>query len=172
MQIKITHNNYSVTRIEPDMVDATLPYIEPILKLAVPYTAGFTSIYQMIDTMRQGARPWQMWFIRDGDNPVGGFLSTLERVGDELVFQFEILAGTDAQGWIIPIIDKFEQYLYARYGVTQVRIVGREGWSRFLASKGYMPQAFITAKRRIVPDMEMQNMLNGPATYVHLASEI
>ena len=160
MQSRIIHNNYSVIRIEPDMVDDTLPFIEPILKRAVPYTAGFVSVRQMLDTMRQGARPWQVWLITDGARPVGGFLSTLERVGDELVFQFEILAGVDAQGWIIPIIDKFEQYLALIYGVTQVRIVGRECWSRFLASKGYAPQSFITAKK-ILPAIHSSNRLEA-----------
>lgn len=151
MILSLIHGDYRLMRVEPSMVDSVLPMVEPILKKAVPYTAGFESIGQMIATMKEAARPWQLWVMLQGETVVGGFLSTLERVGGELLFQFEILAGVDAQAWILPLIRNFEEYLSKIYGVTQVRIVGREGWARFLRDAGYAPQSFITAKRLIKP---------------------
>ena len=147
MLVALTHDEYNLIRVEPEHVDDLLPHVEPILKKAIPYTAGFESVDAMVATMKQGARPWQLWIMFRGATPVGGFLSTLERVGGELVFQFEILAGVEAQNWILPMIRNFEKYIATMYGVTQVRIIGREGWARFLRDAGYAPQAFITAKR-------------------------
>ena len=136
-------------RVEPSMVDSVLPAIEPILKTAIPHTSDFETISEMVETMRQAARPWQLWVMLEGDNPVGGFISTMERIGSELLFQFEILAGVDAQAWILPLIHNFEQYLVKMYGVTQVRIVGRQGWARFLKESGYAPEFFVTSKKLV-----------------------
>lgn len=147
MRAIISHKDYHLLRVEPDQVDEYLPSVRDILQQAVPYTGGFETIEQMVDTMRQGARPWQLWIMLDGDKPVGGFFSTIERVGPEILFTFEILAGPAAKEWILPLIGNFEQYLVERYGVTRCQIVGRYGWARFLRSKGYEIQHVITAKK-------------------------
>lgn len=155
MQITITHDDYRLIRVEPDQVDELLPFVEPILSRAIPYTAGFETLAELVATMRQGARPWQLWLMLKGETPVGGFLSTLERVNGELLFQFEILAGIDAQNWILPMVRNFERYLFQQYDVRHIRIIGREGWARFLREAGYAPQAFITHKR-LIPALESE----------------
>ncbi len=147
MSVVLEHGRYRVVRIEPEHVDAALPMIVPVLQRAVPYTAGHASVEALLDNMRAGFRPWQLWLVVHGAEPAGGFITTLERAGDDLVCTFEILAGVEAQGWIAPLIDRFEQYVSLMYGVTAMRIVGRRGWERFLSEYGYAASHFVTAKR-------------------------
>lgn len=152
-------DGYRVVRVEPEHVDPALPFLEPILRRAVPYTAGHESVESLLGTLRQGARPWQLWLVVHGSQPVGGFITTLERAGADLVGTFEILAGVEAQAWIAPLIHRFEQYLAFMYGVTAMRIVGRRGWERFLAQHGYHASHFITAKRLLPQLADIQTFL-------------
>jgi len=133
--------------------------------MSIPYSSGFDTVEGMLDVMRQSKRPWQLWMMLKGDEAVGAFISTIQNFGDERLFQFEILAGVEAQSWILPMIHKFEQYLHFMYGVTQVSVVGREGWSKFLKDSGYIPHSFITAKVSITPDPEVQAQLSSPIVH-------
>jgi hypothetical protein len=161
--VTLVHKEYRLIRVDPDLVDSLVPVLVPILETSIPYTSGYENAENMLEVMKKSARPWQLWLMLKGDEPIGAFISTLQRLGDEVLFQFEILAGVEAQDWILPMIHKFEQYLHFMYGVTQIRIVGREGWSKFLRDNGYIPHSFITTKLTIVPDPKIQDELARPA---------
>lgn len=147
MRTTLVHKHYRLIRIDPGLVDESLPAIRPILERSVSYTRNFETVDQMIATMRQGARPWQLWLMLDVNTPAGAFITTLERHGPELVMTFEVIAGVDAQEWIAPMIHNFEQYMAQMYGVTQTQAVGRKGWERFLKGLGYEPLHFVTGKK-------------------------
>lgn len=146
-KVSISKDGFSVTRVDPEHVDAVLPFAIPMLEKSLPYIAEFESIEQMIDIMRQGARPWQLWVADDGKKPVGAFISTIEKAGDEIVFVFEVLAAGGTSDWIMILMEPFEKYVAWAYNVTSTRIIGRPGWEKFLKGSGYEVQAFITGKK-------------------------
>jgi hypothetical protein len=88
-----------------------------------------------------------LWVVGCGGAVAGAFITTLERVCDELIFNFEILAGVEAQEWIWPLVTKFEEYMAFMYGCTGARIIGRKGWEKFLKNHGYVPTHFVTTKK-------------------------
>jgi len=145
--IILEHENYRVIRIDPEMVEQTMGAVAPFLAMSVPYISGFQNLDQLIQTMKEGIRPWQLWLIVNGNSPCGSFITTLEWVGDDLLFNFEILAGVEAKEWIWPLVEKFEQYMAFMYNCTGSRIVGRKGWEKFLKNYGYVPTHFITTKK-------------------------
>ena len=59
----LEHDNYKVIKVDPEMVDDAIPTISSILSLSIPYTSTFHSVDELINTMRQGIRPWQLWII-------------------------------------------------------------------------------------------------------------
>lgn len=150
---------HALLRIEPEHVDEAAEALAPLLARSVPYCEGFQTVEQMIETMRQGIRAWQLWAVVDGAALAGAFITSLERVGDDLVMTFEIIAGADAQAWIAALISRFERYMAFMYGVTSMRVVGRKGWERFLAQHGYQPSHFITSKRLAPAVAEIQEFL-------------
>jgi hypothetical protein len=145
--IILEHEDYKVIKIEPKMVDAAIPLITPLLSLSIPYTSEFSSLGDLIEAMKQGARPWQLWVILKKDAVVGGFITTLERAGNDLLVNFEILDGIEAKEWIWPLVEKFETYMAFMYNCTGSRIIGRKGWEKFLRNYGYVPTHFITTKK-------------------------
>jgi hypothetical protein len=104
--------------------------------LSIPYTSEFNNLEELIEMMKQGIRPWQLWVILKLDSVVGGFITTIERAGEDLLVNFEILAGLDAKEWIWPLVEKFEQYMAFMYNCTGSRIIGRKGWEKFLRNYG------------------------------------
>jgi hypothetical protein len=129
------------------MVEQSMEIIGPFLSMSIPYISGFQNLEQLIDTMKQGMRPWQLWLILKETTPVGAFITTLERVGEDLLVNFEILAGLEAKEWVWPLVEKFEQYMAFMYNCTGSRIIGRKGWEKFLRNYGYVPTHFITTKK-------------------------
>lgn len=157
--VVLEHLPYRLIRIEPEHVDAVLPVVRPLLERAVPYTAGHVTLEELLATMRQGARPWQFWVVVNGAEACGGFITSLERVGVDLVCTFELLAGIEAQAWIAPLIHRFERYMAFMYGVTSMRIVGRRGWERFLAQHGYGASHIVTTKRILPAVADLREFL-------------
>lgn len=151
MTVTLAHGDSTVMRVDPEHVDQIAALVEPLLERSIPYTEGFQTIDQMIDSLRQGVRPWQLWAIAHRDRMAGAFITTLERYGDDLVMTFEVIGGVEAQSWIAPLIANFEEYMAAMYGVTYARVVGRKGWERFLSRYGYEPTHFVTSKRLLDP---------------------
>ena len=143
----LEHDNYKVIKVDPEMVDDAIPTISSILSLSIPYTSTFHSVDELINTMRQGIRPWQLWIIVKNNVSIGGFITTLERVGSDLLVNFEILAGLEAREWIWPLVEKFETYMAFMYNCTGSRIIGRKGWEKFLKNYGYEATHFITTKK-------------------------
>lgn len=152
--IILEHGEYKVIKIEPKMVDSAIPYITPLLSLSIPYTSAFNNLEELINVMKEGIRPWQLWMILKQDTVVGGFITTLERVGNDLLVNFEILAGLEAKEWIWPLVEKFEQYMAFMYNCTGSRIVGRKGWEKFLRNYGYEATHFITTKKFLSKSLE------------------
>jgi hypothetical protein len=150
--IILEHEEYKVVKIDPKMVDSAIPLITPLLSLSIPYTSEFNNLEELIEMMKQGIRPWQLWVILKLDSVVGGFITTIERAGEDLLVNFEILAGLDAKEWIWPLVEKFEQYMAFMYNCTGSRIIGRKGWEKFLRNYGYVPTHFITTKK-FLPQM-------------------
>ena len=140
---------HKVVRIDAEHVDEALELVRPMLQLSVQHLAGFRSLDEMVESLRDGWRDWQLWLIVEPERTAGAFILTMERLGGELVATFELLAGVDAQAWIGPLIGKFEAYLAGMFGVTQTRVIGRKGWERWLARHGYEPSHFITSKRLV-----------------------
>ena len=140
---------HKVVRIDAEHVDEALELVRPMLQLSVQHLAGFRSLDEMVESLRDGWRDWQLWLIVTPEATVGAFILTMERLGRELVATFEVLAGVDAQAWIGPLIGKLEVYLAGMFGVTQTRVIGRKGWERWLSKHGYAPSHFITSKRLI-----------------------
>ena len=145
--IILEHEDYKVIKIEPKMVDSAVPLITPLLSLSIPYTSAFNNLSELIETMKNGLRPWQLWVILKKDSVVGGFITTLERVGEDLLVNFEILAGLEAKEWVWPLVEKFEAYMAFMYNCTGSRIIGRKGWEKFLRNYGYEATHFITTKK-------------------------
>ena len=110
-------------------------------------SSAFNNLGELIETMKNGLRPWQLWVILKKDSVVGGFITTLERVGNDLLVNFEILAGLEAKEWIWPLIGKFETYMAFMYNCTGSRIIGRKGWEKILRNYGYEATHFITTKK-------------------------
>lgn len=138
---------HRVIRIDPEQVDAVMDRVAPLLSRSVGYTAGHVSVHGMIKQLRQGWRDWMLWVVERDRQLVGAFIITMEACGQDRVATFEILAGTEAQAWIGGLFAPFEQYLSEMWRVTQVRVVGRRGWERFLSRHGFEPSHFITSKR-------------------------
>lgn len=150
--VAISHEPYHVIRVDTQHVDAILPAIKPLLEKSVPYTEGFQTVDEMYETLKSGARPWQLWVIVDsysGGAFVGSFITSLEYAGNQRAFNFEIIAGINAQSWITPLIHKFEEYMAYMYDCTYARIIGRKGWEKFLARHGYKATHFVTAKKLV-----------------------
>jgi len=112
---------HKVVRIDAEHVDEALELVRPMLQLSVQHLAGFRSLDEMVESLRDGWRDWQLWLIVTPEQTVGALILTMERLGGELVATFELLAGVDAQAWIGPLIGKFEAYLAGMFGVTQAR---------------------------------------------------
>ena len=145
--IILEHEDYKVIKIDPKMVDSVIPLISPLLSLSIPYTSGFNNLNDLIETMKEGIRPWQLWIILKENSAVGAFITALERVGVDLLVNFEILAGLEAKEWIWPLVEKFEKYMAFMYNCTGSRIIGRKGWEKFMRNYGYIPTHYITTKK-------------------------
>jgi hypothetical protein len=143
----LEHEDYKVIKIEPEMVGNSVEIIAPLLSLSVPYISGFQTLDQLLETMAQGIRPWQLWVILKGNVVHGAFITTLEKEGNDLLVNFEILAGLEAKEWIWPLVEKFEQYMAFMYNCTGSRVIGRKGWEKFLKNYGYVPTHYITTKK-------------------------
>ena len=150
--IILEHEDYRVVKIEPEMVGSNVEIITPLLSLSVPNTSGFQTLDQLLETMAQGIRPWQLWVILKVNSVHGAFITTLEREGNDLLVNFEILAGLEAKEWIWPLVEKFEQYMAFMYKCTGSRVIGRKGWEKFLKNYGYVPTHYITTKK-FLPQM-------------------
>ena len=140
---------YKLIRIDAEHVDEALELVRPMLQLSVQHAAGFRSLDEMVESLRDGWRDWQLWLIVTSEATVGAFILTMERIGGELVATFELLAGVEAQSWIAPMIQHFEGYLAGMFGVTPTRVIGRRGWERWRARHGYEPSHFVTCKRLV-----------------------
>ena len=140
---------YKLIRIDAEHVDEALDLVRPMLALSVQHAAGFRSLDEMVESLRDGWRDWQLWLIVTPEAPVGAFILTMDRLGGELVAPCELLAGVEAQSWIAPMIQHFEGYLAGMFGVTQTRVIGRRGWERWLSRHGYEPSHFVTCKRLV-----------------------
>lgn len=140
---------YKLIRIDAEHVDEALELVRPMLELSVQHAAGFRSLDEMVESLRDGWRDWQLWLIVTPEASVGAFILTMERLGGELVATFELLAGVEAQSWIGSMIAHFEAYLAGMFGVTQTRVIGRRGWERWLSKHGYEPSHFVTSKRLV-----------------------
>jgi hypothetical protein len=159
MIVVLEHNEYRVFRLEPDQIPLIIDALEPLLARSVSYTSGFSTVKELLDQMQQGIRPWQFWIVLNKSDICGSFITTLERVSNDILCTYEILAGTDAQEWIWPLVEKFEKYIAFMYGATMMRIVGRKGWEKFLRHHGYCPTHYITEKR-LLPSVESIEELN------------
>lgn len=143
----LQHGDAALLRIDPQHAESVEQFILPFLRASIGYTEGFQSVDELMDAIRQPMRSAQVWAVARRGEVAGAFITTLERVESDLVMQFEIIGGVEAQSWIAPLIAKFETYMAEMFGVTCARVIGRRGWERFLARYGYRASHFITSKR-------------------------
>lgn len=132
-----------ILTVQPNEIGQYQDIAIPFIKSALEHTDGETSLGHILSDIATQKR--QLWLIRDKGDFIGAVVTEIsitqsgQKIGDV----------TLTSGWNYPLWNHFIDVVsmwFKEMGCTAVQVVGRQGWERRLAGKGFAKR-YVVLKR-------------------------
>jgi hypothetical protein len=131
----------------PSTLDLIWSQAEPLLAPAVARELGSFTTRDVYRWVQSGAH--QLWVVSEGGRVLAALLSQVQpQPARKRVLVVHSAGGTRARRWIPAVVNVLEGYAHL-HGCTEMRVVGRRGWQRYLEPYGYRFHALILVKDEV-----------------------
>ena len=149
MQEFIIDENISFFYLKPSEVEENWKDIVVYLDKSVPYSSGYISLDQYKGMISDPNTTYGVWKVYLNGSICGAVVTRLERVGNCVVMDYEIMGASDIHLWLEKTIVRFEWFMVKEFKVSQFRIIGRPGWLKFLRKVGYTQSHSVIIRKNV-----------------------
>ena len=137
----------AVYRVRPTYLDKVWPQVEPLFAKATARENGrltTRNIYHWIETGEQ-----QLWVItRQGRYLAAALVHVYRHPTGKRAATLHLLGGSGVREWAQAAFDSWVQACHLD-GITEMNIVGRKGWLRYVGRFGFKPEAVILRREEV-----------------------
>jgi len=136
-----------VHRELPGKLDLVWTRVEPILQRAVQRGRGHYTTRDIFALIQKGEQ--QLWTITEDGRIIAGLVSEVRfSPAGRGTLTVYCAAGKEVRRWLPRAIGVISSYAHQR-GCSELRVVGRRGWQRYLKPYGFFQESIVLVKDEV-----------------------
>jgi len=146
----LVYDDFIWERIPKDNLLQAWVHIHPWIKKATDKVpTHLTPDFILKRAMNEESSIWIAYLKSDPLPLLGAASTAIHERGKSKILTIEALGGREISKWAHKTLHEFEK-MVLQYGLDEIEIEGRPGWSRYLRNQGY-------SVRRIVVGKDLRN---------------